>query len=55
MVKRKGVKEPFGWAKTTGLMRKQRHRGRPKVQWQFRLAAAVYNVTLMAGMDGMAL
>ena len=55
MIKRKRVEEPFGWAKTTGLMRKQRHRGRPKVQWQFRLAAAVYNVTLMVGMAGVAL
>ena len=55
MVRRKRVEEPFGWAKATGLMRRQRHRGRPKVQWQFRLAAAVYNVTLMIGMAGAAL
>ena len=55
MVRRKRVEEPFGWAKATGLMRRQRHRGRPKVQWQFRLAASVYNVTLMVGMAGAAL
>lgn len=52
MVKRKRVEEPFGWAKTTGLLRKLRHRGRPKAQWQFRFTAAVYNVTLMIGLAG---
>lgn len=55
MVKRKRVEEPFGWVKTTGLMRGQRHRGRPRAQWQFRLAATVYNVTLMIRMAGAAL
>ena len=54
MVKRKRVKEPFGWAKAMGLMRRQRHRGRPKVQWRFRLTAAVFNVTLRVGMAGAA-
>ena len=44
MVRRKRVEEPFGWAKATGLMRRRRRRGRPKAQWQFRLAAAVYNI-----------
>ena len=55
MVKRKRGKEPFGWAKAMGLMRGQRHRGRPRVQWQLRLAAAAYNVTLMIRMAGAAL
>ena len=55
MARRKRIEEPFGWAKATGLMRGQRHRGRPRVQWQFRLAAAVYNITLMIGMAGAAL
>lgn len=55
MKRRKRVEEPFGWMKTAGAMRKQRHRGRPKVQWQFRFAAAVYNITLMIGLAGAAL
>lgn len=40
----------FGWAKTIGLMHKQWHPGRPKVQWRFRLSAAGYNITLMIGL-----
>jgi transposase len=41
---RKRVEEVFGWMKTTGLLRKLRHRGRAKVEWTFRLAATAYNL-----------
>jgi transposase len=45
--KRKRVEEIFGWLKTTALMRKLRHRGRPLVQWMFTLALAGYNLVRM--------
>ena len=41
---RKRVEEAFGWAKTVAGMRKMRHRGLPKVGWQFTLAMAAYNL-----------
>ena len=41
---RKRVEEVFGWMKTVGLMRKTRHRGRPKVGWTFTFTAAAYNL-----------
>jgi transposase len=45
--KRKRVEEVFGWMKTVGLMRKTRHRGRPKVDWVFTFTAAAYNLVRM--------
>ena len=42
---RKRVEEAFGWAKTVAGLRKMRHRGLPKVGWQFTLAMAAYNLT----------
>ena len=41
---RKRVEEAFGWAKTVAGLRKMRHRGLPKVGWQFTLAMAAYNL-----------
>lgn len=41
---RKRVEEIFGWMKTVGLLRKLRHRGRPRVAWMFTFTAAVYNL-----------
>ena len=41
---RKRVEEAFGWAKTVAGLRKLRHRGLPKVGWQFTLAMAAYNL-----------
>ena len=41
---RKRVEEAFGWAKTVAGLCKMRHRGRPKVGWQFTLAMAAYNL-----------
>jgi len=43
--KRKRIEQIFGWLKTTGTMRKLRHRGRPLVQWMFTLALSAYNLT----------
>ncbi len=42
--KRKRAEEIFGWIKTVGLLRKTRHRGKHRVGWMFRLAAAAYNL-----------
>jgi transposase len=44
MIKRKQIEEPFGWMKTTGGLRKTRHRGRDLVEWFFVLTAAAYNL-----------
>lgn len=45
--KRKRVEEIFGWGKTTGLLRKLRHRGREAVHWMFTFTNAVYNLVRM--------
>jgi IS5 family transposase len=41
---RKRIEEAFGWAKTVAGLRKMRHRGLAKVDWQFTLAMAAYNL-----------
>lgn len=41
---RKRIEEPFGWIKTTGGLRKTRHRGRALVEWFMVLTAAAYNI-----------
>ncbi|MFO0447582.1 MAG: transposase, partial [Pseudomonadota bacterium] len=41
---RKRIEEAFGWAKTVAGLRKARHRGLPKVGWQFTLAMTAYNL-----------
>jgi transposase len=50
---RKRVEEAFGWAKTVAGLRKMRHRGLLKVDWQFTLAMAAYDLVrlpkLLAG------
>jgi transposase len=45
--KRKLVEQIFGWIKTTGGLRKTRHRGRDRVAWMFTFAAAAYNLIRM--------
>jgi transposase len=45
--KRKCVEQIFGWLKTTGTLRKVRHRGRALVQWSFTLALAGYTLVRM--------
>ena len=42
--KRKRIEECFGWLKTIALLRKVRHRGLFKVEWNFTFAAAAYNL-----------
>jgi hypothetical protein len=41
---RKRIEKAFGWAKTVAGMRKLHHRGLPKVDWQFTLAMAAYDL-----------
>jgi transposase len=41
---RKRVEEAFGWIKTTGGLRKARHRGTARVGWMFTLTAAACNL-----------
>src|SRR5216683_3329830 len=41
---RKRIEEAFGWAKTVAGLRKMRHRGLSKVDWQFTLAMTAYNL-----------
>jgi len=41
---RKRIEEAFGWAKTVAGLHKMRHRGLPKVDWQFTLAMAAYDL-----------
>jgi hypothetical protein len=41
---RKRIEVIFGWVKTTGGMRKTRHRGTALVGWMFTLAVAAYNL-----------
>ena len=41
---RKRIEEAFGWAKTIAGLNKVRHRGLAKVDWQFTLAMAAYNL-----------
>jgi transposase len=41
---RKRIEEAFGWAKTVAGLRKARHRGLSKIDWQFTFAMAAYNL-----------
>jgi Transposase DDE domain len=41
---RKRVEEIFGWLKTVGMTRKVRHRGLPRMGWNFILSLAAYNL-----------
>ncbi|MGH8647515.1 MAG: hypothetical protein ACREX4_24870 [Gammaproteobacteria bacterium] len=42
--KRKQAEETFGWGKTTGLLRKLRHRGNHLVEWVFTFTIASYGL-----------
>ena len=46
--KRKRVEEVFGWLKVVSGLRKTKFRGRRRVDWIFRLAAASYNLIRVA-------
>jgi hypothetical protein len=45
---RKRVERAFGWAKTVAGLRKMRHRGLLKVDWQFTLAMAAYDLVRLS-------
>jgi transposase len=45
--KRKLVEQCFGWMKTVGLLRKLRHRGGGRVNWNFIFTAAAFNLVRM--------
>lgn len=49
---RKRIEEAFGWAKTVAGLRKLRHRGLPKVDWQFTLAMTAYNLVRLPKLLG---
>jgi hypothetical protein len=51
---RKRVEEAFGWAKTVAGLRKARHRGLRKIDWQFTLAMAAYNLVRLPRLLGAA-
>jgi transposase len=51
---RKRIEEAFGWAKTVAGLRKVRHRGLPKVDWQFTFAMAAYNLVRLPKLLGAA-
>ncbi|MBD0273444.1 MAG: transposase, partial [Acetobacteraceae bacterium] len=51
---RKRIEEAFGWAKTVAGLRKARHRGLPKVDWQFTLAMAADNLVRLPKLLGAA-
>jgi hypothetical protein len=42
--KRKRIEEVFAWMKSTGLLRKLRHRGLERVGWMFAFTAGAYNL-----------
>jgi hypothetical protein len=44
---RKRIEEAFGWMKEIALLRRARHRGEDRIDWQFKLAAAAYNLIRM--------
>jgi transposase len=51
---RKRIEEAFGWAKTVAGLRKARHRGLAKIDWQFTLAMAAYNLVRLPKLLGAA-
>lgn len=52
--RRKRVEEVFGWLKTVAALRKTRHRGQPRVDWIFTLAAAAYNLVRIRNLTALA-
>lgn len=51
--KRKRVEEIFGWAKTVGLIRKAKVRGREKIDWLFTMCIAVFNLVRMRNLEAL--
>ncbi len=52
---RKRIEEAFGWAKTVAGLRKARHRGLLKIDWQFTFAMAAYNLVRLPKLLGAAI
>jgi transposase len=48
---RKRIEEIFGWMKSVGGLRKLRHRGGARVNWQFLFTAAVYNLVRLRNLQ----
>ena len=48
--KRKWIERFFAWLQTTAGLRKTRHRGHRKLNWNFTFAAAAYNLTRIASL-----
>jgi IS5 family transposase len=48
---RKRIEEVFGWMKTVAGLRKLRHRGGARANWQFLFAAAAYNLVRMRTLE----
>ena len=44
---RKRIEEGFGWTRTSGGVRKTRHRGKERVGWMFTLTATAYNLVTL--------
>ena len=51
--KRKRIEEIFGWAKTIGVIRKAKMRGREKIDWLFTMNIAVFNLVRMRNIEAM--
>jgi Transposase DDE domain len=51
---RKRIEEAFGWAKTVAGLRKARHHGLLKIDWQFTFAMAAYNLVRLPKLLGSA-
>ena len=49
---RKRIEEAFGWMKEIALLRRARHCGKDRIDWQFKLAAAAYNLIRMPKLLG---
>lgn len=49
--KRKRVEEIFGWAKTVGLIRKAKIRGKAKIDWLFTMCIAVFNLVRIRNLE----
>ena len=49
---RKRVEEAFGWMKEKALLRRGRHRGRGRIEWQFKLAVAASSLTRLPKLLG---
>ena len=49
---RKRIEEAFGWTKTVGGLRKARHRGLAKIDWQFTFAMAAHNLIRLTKLLG---